>query len=69
MAVDRYGDFLHVAEYKAPAGIEPEAAERRLQEVVRALPVATGIAPERIFYKERQRQRGAQQYQKAAAQG
>ena len=36
---------------------------------MRALPVATGIAPERIFYKERQRQRGAQQYQKAAAQG
>jgi 23S rRNA (guanine2445-N2)-methyltransferase / 23S rRNA (guanine2069-N7)-methyltransferase len=69
VAVDRYGDFLHVAEYRAPAGIDPADAQRRLQEVVSALPVATGVAPERIFYKERQRQRGTQQYQKEAAEG
>ncbi|MEH6589769.1 MAG: bifunctional 23S rRNA (guanine(2069)-N(7))-methyltransferase RlmK/23S rRNA (guanine(2445)-N(2))-methyltransferase RlmL [Halioglobus sp.] len=64
VAVDVYADHLHVAEYQAPKEIEPETAEKRLQEVVMALPEATGVAPAAIAYKQRQRQRGSKQYEK-----
>jgi 23S rRNA (guanine2445-N2)-methyltransferase / 23S rRNA (guanine2069-N7)-methyltransferase len=64
VAVDVYGEHLHVAEYKAPKGIDPDAAARRLGEVVAALPEATGVPRSSISYKQRQRQRGLQQYQK-----
>ena len=33
VAVDIYGDAVHVAEYQAPKGIDPDAADRRLAEV------------------------------------
>jgi 23S rRNA (guanine2445-N2)-methyltransferase / 23S rRNA (guanine2069-N7)-methyltransferase len=64
VAVDVYGDQLHVAEYQAPKGIDPKDAARRLQEVVDALPQATGIPQSAISYKQRLRQRGASQYEK-----
>jgi len=64
VAVDLYGEAVHVAEYQAPKGVDPEAALRRLAEVQSALPQALGIAAESIVYKQRQRQRGAAQYQK-----
>jgi 23S rRNA (guanine2445-N2)-methyltransferase / 23S rRNA (guanine2069-N7)-methyltransferase len=66
VAVDRYGDWLHVAEYKAPAKVSEEAAAERFQEVRQALPIATGVPPEKIVFKQRQRQRGAAQYQPQA---
>ncbi|MEH6581684.1 MAG: bifunctional 23S rRNA (guanine(2069)-N(7))-methyltransferase RlmK/23S rRNA (guanine(2445)-N(2))-methyltransferase RlmL [Halioglobus sp.] len=64
VAVDVYGEYLHVAEYRAPKGIDPDAAAARLQEVVDALPSATGIPQSAIAYKQRQRQRGKKQYEK-----
>ena len=64
VAVDIYGDHVHVAEYQAPKGIDPEAAAKRLEEVTDALPQALGIPTERIVYKQRRQQRGKQQYQK-----
>lgn len=69
VAVDVYAGHLHVAEYKAPKDIDPEAAEKRLGEVVMALPEATGIAPGDIAYKQRQRQRGTKQYEKEDSRG
>jgi 23S rRNA (guanine2445-N2)-methyltransferase / 23S rRNA (guanine2069-N7)-methyltransferase len=69
VAIDRYGPALHVAEYKAPAGVEPDAAERRLREVAQALPGVTGIDSADIHYKQRQRQRGKDQYQKTGVAG
>jgi 23S rRNA (guanine2069-N7)-methyltransferase / 23S rRNA (guanine2445-N2)-methyltransferase len=69
VAVDIYGDAVHVAEYQAPKGIDPAAAERRLQEVQAALPQALAVAPETIVYKQRRRQRGDAQYQKQDSQG
>ncbi len=64
VAVDLYGEWAHVAEYQAPKGVDPDAAERRMNEVRMALPEALGISPERIVYKQRQRQRGTTQYEK-----
>jgi 23S rRNA (guanine2445-N2)-methyltransferase / 23S rRNA (guanine2069-N7)-methyltransferase len=64
VAVDIYGERVCVAEYQAPQGVDPQAAARRLEEVRSALPGALDVAPEAIVYKQRRRQRGAQQYEK-----
>jgi 23S rRNA (guanine2445-N2)-methyltransferase / 23S rRNA (guanine2069-N7)-methyltransferase len=62
VAVDIYGDHVHVAEYKAPAGVSPDAAEQRLEDVRSALPDALGVSADRIIFKQRSRQRGRAQY-------
>lgn len=64
VAVDVYGENLHVAEYMAPKDVDAAAATRRMAEVVAALPEALGVASELISYKRRQRQRGLTQYEK-----
>lgn len=64
VAIDVYGDSLHVAEYKAPSGIDPAAAARRLQTVMEVLPEVTAVPEKRIVLKQRERQRGDKQYQK-----
>jgi 23S rRNA (guanine2445-N2)-methyltransferase / 23S rRNA (guanine2069-N7)-methyltransferase len=63
VAVDRYGDWLHVAEYKAPAQVSETAAAQRLAEIRLALPVASGVPATQIVFKQRARQRGKDQYQ------
>jgi 23S rRNA (guanine2445-N2)-methyltransferase / 23S rRNA (guanine2069-N7)-methyltransferase len=69
VAVDIYAAQVHVAEYQAPRGVDPEAASRRMDEVRAALPVALDVSPEAIVYKQRRRQRGVEQYEKQAARG
>ncbi|GGY35575.1 ribosomal RNA large subunit methyltransferase K/L [Bacterioplanes sanyensis] len=71
VAIDRYqaeqGEWLHVQEYTPPKSIDPEKAERRLLDVLGALPEVTGVAPERIVLKRRERQSGKRQYEKVAS--
>jgi 23S rRNA (guanine2445-N2)-methyltransferase / 23S rRNA (guanine2069-N7)-methyltransferase len=62
VAIDRYDGALHVAEYRAPRGVDPQAAARRLAEVKQVLPQVTGVSPGSIYYKTRERQRGKSQY-------
>lgn len=62
VAVDIYADWAHIAEYAAPAGVDPEAARLRLEDVLQAVPGALDIAPSHIVLKQRQRQRGTAQY-------
>ncbi|MEP5766516.1 MAG: bifunctional 23S rRNA (guanine(2069)-N(7))-methyltransferase RlmK/23S rRNA (guanine(2445)-N(2))-methyltransferase RlmL [Halieaceae bacterium] len=69
VAIDRYAEALHVAEYKAPAGVAEAAAEQRLADIRQALPQVTGIEPQQIFYKQRRRQKGREQYQRSNEQG
>ncbi|MCB1687919.1 MAG: bifunctional 23S rRNA (guanine(2069)-N(7))-methyltransferase RlmK/23S rRNA (guanine(2445)-N(2))-methyltransferase RlmL [Halioglobus sp.] len=69
VAVDVYGQYVHVAEYQAPKSIDPEAAELRLDEVRAALPAALGIAADNIVYKQRSRQRGKEQYRRQDSRG
>lgn len=69
VAVDIYGEHAHVAEYQAPRDIEPEVAERRLDEVRAALPDALGVPAASIAYKQRRRQRGTGQYEKQDSKG
>ena len=67
VAIDRYEDALHVAEYQAPSSVSEADAQRRLEDVIQALPLVTGVPPERTFFKQRQRQRGKNQYQRQAS--
>ena len=69
VAVDRYGEWLHVSEYRAPETVAEDAAAQRLDEVLAALPIATGVPRARIVVKGRQRQRGSQQYERQGHSG
>lgn len=64
VAVDVYGDWLHVAEYRAPESIPAAVASQRLATVRAVLPEVTGVPEEHIVYKRRERQRGQKQYQR-----
>lgn len=63
-AIDVYGEHLLVQEYAAPKEIPKEKAQQRLFDVLQALPVASGFAPENIVLKTRERQSGNKQYEK-----
>lgn len=69
VAVDCYGDWVHVAEYAPPASVDEQAAEQRLRDVLAAIPVALGTDPRRIALKQRARQRGAAQYERVDRRG
>lgn len=62
VAIDRYEDWLHVAEYKAPGGIDEAVAAERLRALMTLLPEAAGVPSERIVLKRRERQSGSSQY-------
>lgn len=64
VAVDRYNDWVHVAEYRAPASVSDEQAQRRLSEVLSAIPTVLDIPVERVVVKQRARQRGSAQYRR-----
>lgn len=68
-AIDRYQEIggsvhLYVQEYRAPHGVEPAAAARRRAEAFSVLVEVTGVEPEAIHVRVRERQRGAAQYQR-----
>ncbi len=64
VAIDRYDDQLHIAEYKAPNDI-PEAKTRsRLRDVLEAVTAVFEVSPAQVILKERRRQRGQDQYQR-----
>ncbi len=69
---DVYGDdkaaWLHVQEYQPPASVDSGRAQGRLRAALTAIPAATGIAPERMIFKQRRRQRGTEQYQRLSEQ-
>ena len=69
LAVDRYGDRVHVQEYAAPSSINPVQAQKRLFDALEVLPEALGVDPSKIYVKRRERQTGAAQYQKREASG
>ncbi|WP_243697363.1 class I SAM-dependent methyltransferase [Flaviaesturariibacter aridisoli] len=65
LLIERYGDRLYVAEYKRRHGLDDDAHAAWLQECLRIVSEVTGVAPEAIHVKLRQRKEGRQgQYQK-----
>lgn len=69
-AVDLYEEKdLVVSEYAPPKTIEPEKAQRRLQEMLGALSELLEIDSNHIFLKQRARQKGNNQYQRLEISG
>lgn len=66
LAIDVYKDYLHVQEYAPPASIDPNKAKQRLREALSVLPEVTNVPVERIVVKQRQQQKGREQYEKLA---
>lgn len=69
MAVDVYGDWVHVQEYAAPKSIDPEKAKARMFDAIAAIPQALGVDKSKVVIKRRERQSGTKQYQRQAEQG
>jgi len=66
VAVDRYGDWVHMAEYAAPSTIDAVVAQQRLGEARAAVIDALEVPADRVVLKTRSRQRGSEQYQRMA---
>ena len=64
VAVDLYGDRLHVQEYAPPKKIDPEKAKKRFNLALQAIRAVTGLGRDAIFIKTRARQEGKNQYTK-----
>ena len=67
IAVDKYGDWLHVQEYAAPKSIPEQKAQQRLFYAIDALSEIFNIPVKHIAVKRRERQKGASQYERNAA--
>ncbi len=65
VAIDFYGEAVHVQEYAAPPSIPEYQARQRFMEVRQALKAYRPTA--QIFFKERRRQKGSNQYSKQVA--
>ncbi|AOA58063.1 bifunctional 23S rRNA (guanine(2069)-N(7))-methyltransferase RlmK/23S rRNA (guanine(2445)-N(2))-methyltransferase RlmL [Acinetobacter larvae] len=64
IAVDLYGDRLHVQEYAPPKSIDPEKAKKRFNLALAGIRAVTGLTRDKIFIKTRARQEGKNQYLK-----
>lgn len=64
LAIDLYGDRLHVQEYAPPKKIDPEKAKKRFNLALAAIRAVTGLGRDAIFIKTRARQEGKNQYSK-----
>lgn len=69
VAVDLYGDWVHVQEYAAPKSVDADKAQARLLDALAAIPQALDIPRERVIVKRRERQTGLRQYERQAEQG
>ncbi|MEC7120403.1 MAG: bifunctional 23S rRNA (guanine(2069)-N(7))-methyltransferase RlmK/23S rRNA (guanine(2445)-N(2))-methyltransferase RlmL [Pseudomonadota bacterium] len=69
VAVDLYGDLLHVQEYAPPKTIDPDKAKARFNLALQAVRQVLGVQREQVFIKTRARQKGNAQYEKKGESG
>ncbi|MGJ7457221.1 bifunctional 23S rRNA (guanine(2069)-N(7))-methyltransferase RlmK/23S rRNA (guanine(2445)-N(2))-methyltransferase RlmL [Halomonas sp. RA08-2] len=69
LAIDVYGERVHVQEYAAPRTIDAGQAQKRLFEALAVIPEVLEVDPTRVVVKRRERQSGSAQYQKQGASG
>ncbi|WP_044875031.1 bifunctional 23S rRNA (guanine(2069)-N(7))-methyltransferase RlmK/23S rRNA (guanine(2445)-N(2))-methyltransferase RlmL [Pseudomonas sp. LFM046] len=69
LAVDLYGDWVHVQEYAPPRSIDPEKAQARLLDALAAIPQALDVDPAHVVVKRRERQSGTRQYERQGTEG
>ncbi|MFA5569888.1 MAG: bifunctional 23S rRNA (guanine(2069)-N(7))-methyltransferase RlmK/23S rRNA (guanine(2445)-N(2))-methyltransferase RlmL [Sphaerochaetaceae bacterium] len=69
-AIDFYeGRYIHLQEYAPPSSIDPEDAQRRLDELIDATERVTLVDRDLIFVKQRREQKGLSQYEKLSDRG
>ena len=64
VAIDVYGNYVHVQEYAPPKTIPPETAKKRFNLALMGIREVFGIDREQVFIKTRARQSGNEQYTK-----
>ncbi|MFW2177414.1 MULTISPECIES: bifunctional 23S rRNA (guanine(2069)-N(7))-methyltransferase RlmK/23S rRNA (guanine(2445)-N(2))-methyltransferase RlmL [unclassified Moraxella] len=69
VAVDIYGQFVHVQEYAAPKSIPPETAKKRFNLALHGIREVLNVNREQVFIKTRAKQSGNEQYEKKASSG
>ncbi|MHB0776464.1 bifunctional 23S rRNA (guanine(2069)-N(7))-methyltransferase RlmK/23S rRNA (guanine(2445)-N(2))-methyltransferase RlmL [Halomonas sp. WWR20] len=69
LAVDVYGNRVHVQEYAPPKSVNPNQAQRRLLDALAVIPEVLGVRPEDVHYKQRERQSGKSQYSRQDTSG
>jgi len=69
LAIDVYGDRLHLQEYRAPAEVPAATAARRRAEAARVAAAVFEVPPEALTLKLRERQKGTQQYERRDRRG
>ncbi|SEK92284.1 bifunctional 23S rRNA (guanine(2069)-N(7))-methyltransferase RlmK/23S rRNA (guanine(2445)-N(2))-methyltransferase RlmL [Halomonas daqiaonensis] len=69
LAIDIYGDRVHVQEYAPPRSIDAAQAQKRLFEALGVIPDVLDVDPGKVVVKRRERQSGKAQYRKQAASG
>ena len=69
LAVDCYEEWVHVQEYAPPPTVDPAKAEQRFGLALQVIRATLDVPHSRLFIKTRQKQKGAQQYQKKPGPG
>ncbi|WP_071871119.1 bifunctional 23S rRNA (guanine(2069)-N(7))-methyltransferase RlmK/23S rRNA (guanine(2445)-N(2))-methyltransferase RlmL [Atopomonas hussainii] len=69
LAVDVYGEQIHVQEYAAPKSVDEAKAQQRLTDALTAIPPTLGVNPNKVYMKRRERQSGKRQYEKQDSSG
>lgn len=64
LAIDVYGEVLHVQEYAPPKLIDPEKAASRFKMALQVIRQIFGLHRDKVFIKVRAQQKGQQQYEK-----
>jgi 23S rRNA (cytosine1962-C5)-methyltransferase len=64
LVIDRYGDWLHAAEYERPHERTAIEHDVWLDRLIEAAADQLGLAPDCVFFKVRRRQRTGGQYEK-----
>jgi 23S rRNA (guanine2445-N2)-methyltransferase / 23S rRNA (guanine2069-N7)-methyltransferase len=63
-AIDIYQQQIYVQEYTAPSTVDNQVARQRFETIKRAVKEFSGDNYEKVYYKERRRQKGDNQYQR-----
>jgi 23S rRNA (guanine2445-N2)-methyltransferase / 23S rRNA (guanine2069-N7)-methyltransferase len=64
VAIDRYGEYLIIQEYRAPKEIDAQKVRRRFLDIVSTVRYMMDLSDDKLVIKVRERQRGRQQYEK-----
>ena len=64
VAIDRYGEYIIIQEYRAPKEISEAKVRRRFLDVVSTTRYLLNISDDKLVIKVRERQRGRKQYER-----